>query len=397
MPRTNLKIALVSSATEFGDSERVLWTLGTSLISRGHHVLWVCGETSQLFQQVETHGFSACPLPDPTMNPSAMLRLRRACVVQGVQVMLANDSQARTWGSIAMVGKLGVKRIQYKHNLKPPYSNVPYRWLLDRLVCVSDSVRNVCLANGMAESKLATIEIGLEMPQLERWKERLWACEFLGIQQKTPLFCWIGKDDSQEGCGTKNLLQLIEAANHLRWHLPKFCVVVTCSSSQASQMQRLAIKFALHDHFRFVGYEAPERWICASDVLIQQETRSGYSIAAIEAQRMGTKIVTLVENGHREPSDATASHSASHQPTQWQCTQDDPSSLANSMAQAAVDQERFGATGLHALPNARSRFAPNRMVQDFEVLFFKTLGIPQARQTDGMEGQLESMISRRAG
>jgi hypothetical protein len=37
------------------------------------------------------------------------------------------------------------------------------------------------------------------------------------------------------------------------------------------------------------------------------------------------------------------------------------------------------------------------MVQDFEVLFFKTLGIPQARQTDGMEGQLESMISRRAG
>ena len=111
MPRTNLKIALVSSAAEFGDSERVLWTLGTGLISRGHHVLWVCGETSQIYQQVESHGFSACPLPEPTWKPSTFLQLRHACIAQGVQIMLANDSQARTWGSIAMVGKLGVKRI----------------------------------------------------------------------------------------------------------------------------------------------------------------------------------------------------------------------------------------------------------------------------------------------
>ncbi len=59
MPRTNLKIALVSSATELGGSERVLWTLGTGLIGRGHEVLWVCGESSQLFQQIKTHGFSA--------------------------------------------------------------------------------------------------------------------------------------------------------------------------------------------------------------------------------------------------------------------------------------------------------------------------------------------------
>ena len=393
MPRTNLKIALVSSATEIGDSERVLWTLGTGLISRGHQVLWVCGETSQLFLQVEAHGFSACPLPDPAFKPSALMRLRRACVAQGVQIMLANDSQARTWGSIAMVGKLGVKRIQYKHNLKPPYSNVPYHWLLDRLVCVSDSVRNVCIANGIAESRLATIEIGLEMPQLEKWKERLWACEFLGIPQKTPLFCWIGKPASEEGNGKENLVQLIEAANHLRWHLPTFCVVVTCSPSQASQMQRLAIKYALHEHFRFVGYEAPERWICASDVLIQHKASTGYSIAAIEAERMGTKIITLAENGPEELIDATQSY----RPTHWQCHRDDPSSLANSMAQAAIQQERIEASRLHASPSARARFAPNRMVQDFEALFCKTLGIQQSWQSNGVEGQLESMVSRRAG
>lgn len=393
MPRTNLKIALVSSATEFGDSERVLWTLGTGLICCGHQVLWVCGETSQLFHRVETHGFSACPLPEPACKPSALLRLRQACVAHGVQIMLVNDSQARTWGSIAMVGKLGVKRIQYKHNLKPPYSNVPYHWLLDRLVCVSDSVRNVCLANGIVESKLATIEIGLEMPQLEKWKERLWACEFLGIPQKTPLFSWIGKPVSEKGYGTENLVQLIEAANHLRWHLPAFCVVVTCSPTQASQLQRMAIKYALHEHFRFVGYEAPERWICASDVLIQHRTSTGYSIAAIEAERMGTKIITMVENGQGEPIDATESH----QPSQWQCPRDDPSSLANSMAQAAIEQERFGASRLHALPNARARFAPNRMVQDFEALFCTTLGIQQAWQSNGLEGQWESLVSRRAG
>jgi glycosyltransferase involved in cell wall biosynthesis len=393
MPRTNLKIALVSSATELGGSERVLWTLGTGLIGRGHEVLWVCGESSQLFQQIKTHGFSACPLPDPTCKPSAFLRLRSACVAQGVQIMLANDSQARTWGSIAMVGKLGVKRIQYKHNLKPPFSNVPYHWMLDHLVCVSDSVRNLCIANGIAESKLATIEIGLEMPQLEKWKERLWACEFLGIPQKTPLFCWMDQAAARDGNGLENLVQLIEATNHLRWHLPAFCVVVTCSPPQASQLQRLAIKYALHEHFRFVGYEAPERWICASDVLIQPGTNTGYSIAAIEAQRMGTKIVTLVNHGHRERFDDSASSLI----TDWQCNENDPSSLANSMAQAVDQQESSTATKLHALTHARTRFAPDRMVQDFEALFCKTLGIQQTRQSSEMDGQTENHKSRRAG
>lgn len=393
MPRTNLKIALVSSAAEFGDSERVLWTLGTGLISRGHHVLWVCGETSQIYQQVESHGFSACPLPEPTWKPSTFLRLRHACIAQGVQIMLANDSQARTWGSIAMVGKLGVKRIQYKHNHNSPYSNVPYQWLLDRLVCVSDSVRNVCLEHGIAESKLATIEIGLEMPQMEKWKERLWACEFLGIPQKTPLFCWIDPAASRQESDLENLAQLIEAANHLRWHLPVFCVVVTCSSPQASRLQRLAIKYELHEHFRFVSYEAHERWICASDVLIQPATRAGYSIAAIEAQRMGTKIVTLVKQGPGERLDDSGASIL----TDWECHENDPSSLANSMARAVDVQERSTAPRLHSLPHVRSRFAPDRMVQDFETLFCKTLGIHEALQSNHMEGQTESLASRRAG
>lgn len=155
----------------------------------------------------------------------------------------------------------------------------------------------------------------------------------------------------------------------------------------------MVIKYSLHEHFRFVGYEGSERWICASDVLIQDETNSGYSLAAIEAQLMGTKIVTSGAKGRKEQLAIPSLEAA----TQWHCDQDDPSALANAMGKAATTSEQQTHRTLHSISMNQKRFDPFRMVQNFELLFCKTLGIGEETKLENNDGQLKDATFRRAG
>jgi hypothetical protein len=249
MHPTKLKLALVSSGCDWGDSEKVLWGLGTGFLAREHHVLWVCDEKSAIFAQVRKLGFNTCPLPDLVSSPISLLNLRRACISNQVQLLLANDSLARTWAALVMLGRLGVKRFQYKHTDKPPSSIVPYNWILDQLVCASSEIRDVCSKRGLMDHKLKIIEVGMEQPRFEKWKERLWICESLNIPQQTPLFCSVLSSTDNE---LQSLAKLIEAANHLRWHMPEFCILVLYNTSATSELQRLTIKYSLHEHIRLV-------------------------------------------------------------------------------------------------------------------------------------------------
>ena len=365
MQPRKMKLALMSSQVSWGGGEQFLWSLGNGLIERGHSVLWACDDVSPLFARVKNAGFDFVGMTGRMPKPKSLLRLRKAISKHGTELIHANDSHSLTWGSLATLGKLGLKRVGIKHTAFPIRSAVRYNWMLDAVVCVSNAVRDVCVQGGVATRKTHVIHGGLEPPKLERWVERFWACEHLGIDHQTPLFCAVG---SLIPC--KGYERLIEAAHHLRWHLPNFCIAICGEGKSRPQLEQLIRKYDLQKQVRLLGFqERPERWICAADAFVHPSLSEGLSLVTIQAQMIGTPVIASEVGGLKE----VLRMPRTGELLGWPILGNDPATLADLMKFSIENSpERFELIRA-AMQSALERFDLGRMINQFEALFQRML------------------------
>jgi glycosyltransferase involved in cell wall biosynthesis len=264
-----------------------------------------------------------------------------------------------------MLGKLGIKRVGVKHTAFPIRSAVRYNWMLDAVVCVSNAVREVCVEGGVAERKTHVIHGGLEPPQLERWIERFWACDHLGIDHHTPLFCAVG---SLIPC--KGYERLIEAAHHLRWHMPDFCVVICGEGKSRPELEQLIRKYDLQKQVRLLGFqERPERWICAADTFVHPSQSEGLSLVTIQAQMIGTPVIATEVGGLKEVLRMPQTGEA----LGWPIHGNDPATLADLMKFSVENTPERHALIRAAKQSALERFDLKQMVDRFESLYLQML------------------------
>ena len=365
MQPKKMKLALMSSQISWGGGEQFLWSLGNGLIERGHSVLWACDEISPLFARIKNAGLDCIGMTGRIPKPQSLLKLRKAISKHGTELIHANDSHSLTWGSLATLGKLGLKRVGIKHTAFPIRSAVRYNWMLDALVCVSNAVQEVCIQGGVAARKTHVIHGGLEPPQLDRQVERFWACDHLGINHETPLFCAVG---SLVPC--KGYERLIEAAHHLRWHLPDFCVAICGEGKSRSELEQLIRKYDLQKQVRLLGFqERPERWICAADTFVHPSLSEGLSLVTIQAQMIGTPVIASEVGGLKEVLRLPITGEL----LGWPIHGNDPATLADLMKFSIENSpERFSLIRA-AKQSALERFDLRRMVDQFEALFHTML------------------------
>lgn len=365
MQPPKMKLALMSSPVSWGGGEQFLWSLGNGLIQRGHSILWICDKTSALHERIQGAGYHCGWMTGSMPGPKALLGLRKTLSQHGTQIIHANDSHSQTWGSLAMLGRLGIKRVGVKHTAFPIRSAVRYNWMLDKVVCVSNAVRDVCIRGGVANRKTRVIYGGLETPKLERWVERFWACEHLGIDHHVPLFCAVG---SLIAC--KGYERLIEAAHHLRWHLPEFCVVICGEGKLKSELEELIRAYDLQKHVRLLGFqERPERWISAADTFVHTSKSEGLSLVTIQAQMIGTPVIAGEVGGLTE----VLRHPSTGELLGWPIRGNDPATLADLMKESVVDSPERRRIVRAAKESAIERFALKKMIDEFEALYMEML------------------------
>ncbi len=91
----------------------------------------------------------------------SLLNLRSVLRKRRIQILHANDSHAVLWGSVSAIARTSIKRVGMKHTVFPIRSAVKYNWFLDKLVCVSKAVRELCLESGIAPSDWKSFMVGL--------------------------------------------------------------------------------------------------------------------------------------------------------------------------------------------------------------------------------------------
>ena len=361
-----MRIALMSSQQDWGGGEQYLWSLGQGLIDRGHHILWVAPPDSVLAERIEQTNGILFRLGGRKPSPVTLFQLRNQLIKEGTELLHANDSHAVLWGSLASIGGLNIRRIGMKHTVFPIRSSLKYNWCLDKLVCVSRAVRELCAASGIASQRLEIIHGGIEPPAYDRLQERSKACRLLKLDPGVPLLSAVGSLLSCKGFDT-----LIEAAKYLRNRIPEFCIAICGEGPMRAELEQKIRSHALEKHVRLLGFQQePNAWIAASDVFVHPTRSEGLSLVTIAAQMIGTPVVATEVGGLREVMRCRDTS----RPLGWIYASECPIQLAELLEQSLSQVAKRRSFARDAHRSAIAQFHLQSMIDGFEGLYTSLVG-----------------------
>lgn len=361
---------MISSQSDWGGGEQLVWSLGKALIERGHELTWIAPAESVLMRRIQAQGWSHQTIVGRHPSPRELLRLRGALRESGVEVAFGNDSHAIVWGSMLSMGSRHMKRVGVKHTVFPIKSAAKYNWLLDRMICVSRAVHQVCLDGGIADHRLSIVHGGVDAPDYERSSARVWAAKLLGIPLTRPLFCAVG---SLVPCKSYDIL--LRAVACLREHMPDFHLVLCGDGPQRAELEQLIEEHELSSQVTLLGFrDDSTRWIAAADVFVHPSTSEGLSLVSILAQMLGTPVLASEVGGLREVM--RCRHTS--RPLGWIYASQDARDLADLMRDAYSNRAKRMQLVDEARRSAKERFTLERMVLGVENVLNQAVG-----ETDG--------------
>ncbi len=347
----------MSSQMSWGGGEHLLYSLGDSLRQQGHRVVWLAPRSSRLMGRVRASGMEGMEIVGRHPSPMALLKLRKELQQKEIEILHGNDTHAISWGSMLAMGQESMKLFGVKHTVFPIASSTKYNWLVDKMICVSRAVRDVCLDGGILDERLAVVYGGLEPPNLDRLTARRRACEVLGIGIDVPLICAVGSLIPCKGYDT-----LIEAADELRRKIGDFRLAICGDGVMRHQLQKMIDERHLSQQVVLLGFcEDPTSWIAAADVFAHPTRSEGLSLVSIAAQMVGTPIVASEVGGLRE----VIRCQFTSRPLGWIYATQSPVDLAELLDNALNDQERRRQVIGDARQSAMSHFTLDQMDNGF--------------------------------
>jgi glycosyltransferase involved in cell wall biosynthesis len=161
----------------------------------------------------------------------------------------------------------------------------------DRIVCVSQGVKEFCQRSGFAAEKLVVIPNGIEV---ERWSSAAAAdLRALGVPPGRRVFAFVGRLDKQKGLD-RFFAELPRVFQQLHQH--DFLVVG--DGKLRSALENLAAQFGVADRVHFAGWQQNIPGVlAASDLLVLPSRWEGMPNVVLEAMAAGRPLVTTQAEG----------------------------------------------------------------------------------------------------
>jgi len=308
-----------------------------------------------LHQRLKSQGTPCLTVCSKYPNLSELTSLRHNFREQGVQTIYGNDSQAINWLGLIGFGMKGVSKIGVKHTVFPIKSALKYNWFLDKILCVSEASRTVCIQGGIRPEATETIYGGLDIPAYDRAHERSVLAKSLGLHKDTRLYCAVGSLVNCKGFDT-----VIESASILLREGRKFVIAICGEGPLRENLQTQINRKGLNGVVRLVGFQQePYRWIAAADSLLHPSRSEGLSLVTIAAQLLGTPVIATAIGGLNEVMHSPATQDA----LGWVIQKDSPADLARAIVDLEESHEKTSRFVIEAKLWANRRFLAKQMIE----------------------------------
>ena len=337
-----------SEPRDFRGGQEALLILARGLRARGHKQVVVSPEGSALGARAREEGFETAPLSG----------LRALVREGGVQVIHAHSARAQNIAFLASAGLTGVCRVVSRHVAFPPRNRLVH-WLkysltCDAIVAVSEAVRQVLLASGVAAEKTHVIPTGVEIPATlpERGAER---ADFV--------IGHMGAFTAEKGQDVA-----VDALILLGPELPRARLVLAGEGPLKAAVQARAEGAGAR--VSFPGFVSDRAGFLASlDLFVMPSRQEGWGLAALEAMAHGVPVVASAAGGLTEIVDPGSGG--------WLVPPDNPRALAEAIAEAASDPVRLNRERMRARERA-GLFSAEQTAALTETLYQRIVPVSRA-------------------
>lgn len=201
---------------------------------------------------------------------------------------------------------LKIKTIWHKHIIIDKKYNSylasqirEYSKYVDKIICVSEAVRNSLINIGVDKNKLEVIYNGIEKPELNVLKERKKLREKLKVEEKF-LIGSIGF--FRENKGFEIFIRCAKELKSMIKNL-KFILVGrsdTEDESQEKRLRQLIKDLNLKEDFILPGYIEKYKILPAFDLFVLPSYAEPFGLITLEAMALGIPVVAFASGGTRE-------------------------------------------------------------------------------------------------
>ncbi|GAB5403471.1 MAG: hypothetical protein Aurels2KO_17020 [Aureliella sp.] len=359
-----MHFCVFSTQQHWGGGETLLWTIAQQLGALGHQVSWVVRSGSEVADFVDSNGgHIAFQSATRLGGPSAWRQLARAVAEQSPDVLLLNDTHAVVMAASCylMLPKPRPVRLAYKHTVFPMRSRLKYRWLCDKLVCVSEAARDVVVQGGLSPDRTRVIHGGCPVPiasELDKRGQNNLRDE-LGIRDDEKLLVSVG---NLLDC--KGHADLVQAVEKLRERY-RVRLVIAGQGQERPSLEKQIRQLGLDGRdsksritAQLLGYRSDaEALLHAADLVVHPSHAEGLSLVLIQAQMMAKPIVATPVGGAVEVLGAENGD----RPGTWLANPRDPISLADAIARAleqlSHSKQEIGSRLERVAKDTRERFS----------------------------------------
>ncbi len=354
----SMRFCLFSTQQHWGGGETLIWTLAKSLELSGHQTCWVVRAGSEVADFIGRHdGHFVHQSISRSGGIRDWLQLSRALRRWKPDVLVLNDTHAVTLSAGVYVRKPKPIRLAYKHTVFPMRSPLKYRWLCDKLVCVSEASKRTVLDGGLVEKHCKVIYGGCPEPEVTPdARERI--RNELKITGDDKLLVCVG--NLLEIKGHEDLIRAIELVPSRN----QLVVVIAGQGERKSYLSELISSLNLAGRIRLLGYRNdPCDLLAAADLVVHPSHAEGLSLVLIQARMLARPIVATPVGGAAEVLNSDTAMGLGT----WLAEPANPRSLADMIQLAlqalAENPDRIGSNLANAAETTRARFSVHESAQ----------------------------------
>lgn len=374
-----VRVLYVHGITEVGGAERDLLTLLAHLDPARFEPLVALPDRGPLFQLLRAQGVEVVVTPVPGwrklrsvwLRGPAVLSLWRLIRSRRIGLVHANDfwyiplaARAAAWARVPCVAHV-------RQEIEPRRVQQYRMGSVDRLLTVSDQIRETALRGGLPPERVQTCYSGVDLDRVPRTADGAGVRAKYGFHGETFLVGAVANLFPRKGYE-----YLIRAVGLAAQDVPTLgCLIVgEGDPGYRAALEALTRDLGLADRVLFAGFQPDVYpYLAAMDLFVLPSVMEGFGIALLEAMAMGRAVVATKVGGVPEVVEDGV--------TGLLVPPADRSSLARAIVRLAEVPSLRRAMGEAGARRVRERFHVGRMVSQIQAIYGGVL-----REGDGSGG-----------
>jgi len=298
MAENPIKVLHIDAGHEWRGGQQQVAYLLQNMIDAGYDTKLVCPAGSPLLQH-------SCEknLPVASLLLTSKTRLNDAraiamlCREEGFQIIHAHCSHSLTLAILSRllyrnVRIVASRRVDF-HVKKPIVGALKYRTkLLDKIICVSDAIREILIGDGVQPEKVVTVRSGIDLHKFDDANPQGLREEF-SIPSDHVIILTVAAL-----VGHKDYPTLLKAAQKVISKTEKVTFLAVGEGPKKEELLQLAAELNLGDRFIFTGHKNDVgRFLKLADIFVLASKTEGLGTSLLDAQVAGCAIVATEAGG----------------------------------------------------------------------------------------------------